>query len=246
MHVIRSELFKKFPELLFGMSTKSGGVSLPPYGMNLSYNVGDVEENVRMNRAAFFREMGINEEQITFLKQVHSTSIQYSDKGQLISDCDAIYTDKGNVFLAVGVADCIPVFLYEPERKVVAAIHAGWRGTAGKIVLKVLRELVMKLEIDVSELIAYIGPGISVKNYEVGREVAENFNEAVRIEKEEKIFIDLKKENYNQLMNEGVRRGNIEVNEMCSYEESELLHSYRRDGLSSGRMLGVIGIRSEP
>lgn len=232
--------------MLFCMSTKQGGVSDEPYCLNLSYSTGDKEDDVRKNREIFFRKIGISEEQVTFQKQIHSTNIKYSERGQFIKDCDAIYTNKNDVFLAVSTADCIPVFLYEPGRRVVAAIHSGWRGTAGKIVTKTIEEMVKRFDINVSEVIAYIGPGISVRNYEVGREVAKYFGEDVRMENQGRYYVDLKRDNYGQLRNAGIPQRNIEVNEMCTFKERELLHSYRRDGEKSGRMMGIIGIRGAP
>ena len=109
--IIRSELFKKFPELVFGFSTKTGGVSPEPYCLNLGASVGDDIENVKKNREIFFGELGIESNQVTFQKQIHSSIINYSETPQHFDGCDAIFTDKKNNFLAVSVADCIPVFL---------------------------------------------------------------------------------------------------------------------------------------
>lgn len=241
--IIQSKLFRNFPELLFGFSTKAGGVSPEPYCMNLSISVGDDLENVKRNRKIFFDELGINEKQVTFQKQIHSTIISYSDMPMHFDGCDAIYTDKKNNFLAVSVADCIPVFLYEPDKKIVAGIHSGWKGTQGKILAKTICELVEKFKIDVSKLIAYIGPGISQESYEVGDDVAKFFDEDFKIKNDEKYFLDLKADNYKQLISTGVMKDNIEVSELCTFREKNLLHSYRRDGNKSGRMFGIIGMK---
>lgn len=241
--IIQSSLFIKFPELVFGFSTKTGGVSSDPYGLNLSLAVGDDPENVKRNRDIFFAQLGINEDQVSFQKQIHSTIINYSNEPQHFDGCDAIYTDKKNNFLAVSVADCIPVFLYEPKKKIVAGIHSGWKGTHAKILTLTIEELVRKFNIDVSGLTAFIGPGISQENYEVGEEVGNLFNDEVSYFKNGKYYIDLKKENYLQLVSAGVKKENIEVSELCTFKEKDLLHSYRRDGDRSGRMFGVIGVR---
>ena len=241
--IIYSTLFKKFPELVFGFSTKSGGVSPHPFDLNLSNTVGDDPENVKRNREIFFGEMGIKEEQVTFQKQIHSTIINYSRQPEHFDGCDAVYTDKKNNFLAVSVADCIPVFLYAPDKGVVAGIHSGWKGTHGKIVTRTVNELFNIFRIDISELVAYIGPGISQDKYEVGEDVGKLFEDDVKYEKNGKYFLDLKKDNYHQLISAGVRKENIEVSELCTFKEKDLLHSYRRDGDKSGRMFGVIGVR---
>ncbi|HMS65239.1 MAG TPA: peptidoglycan editing factor PgeF [Ignavibacteria bacterium] len=241
--VIYSGLFKKYPELVFGFSTKAGGVSPEPYCMNLGASVGDDIKNVEKNREIFFNELGIQKEMVTFQKQIHSSVINYSDHPQFFDPCDAIFTDKNDNFLAVSVADCIPVFLYEPEKKIVAGIHSGWKGTFDKILTKTIEKLKSEFIIDTSKLIAYIGPGISRENYEVGEEVGILFDKDVRFEKNGKYYLDLKKDNYNQLLKSGLKKVNIEVSDLCTFNEKELLHSYRRDGIISGRMFGVIGMK---
>ncbi|MEO8664843.1 MAG: peptidoglycan editing factor PgeF [Ignavibacteria bacterium] len=242
--IIHSELFKKFPGLVFGFSTKPGGVSKGEYCLNLSNSVGDDPEDVKKNRRSFFEELGIKEEEVTFQKQIHSTIINYSAEPCIFDGCDAIYTDRKNNFLAVSVADCIPVFLFEPEKKIAAGIHSGWKGTSEKIVVKTIEELQRKFNINVSKLVAYIGPGISAENYEVGHDVAEFFSDNVKIKKDNgKYFLDLKKDIYDQLTDSGILKSNIEVSEYCTFKEKDMLHSYRRDGNKSGRMFGVIGMR---
>ncbi|MEO6695943.1 MAG: peptidoglycan editing factor PgeF [Ignavibacteria bacterium] len=241
--MILSSLLKKFPEVVFGFSTIEGGVSPAPYFLNISTSVGDQEENVKKNREIFFNELGITKDEITFQLQIHSSVIKYSDRPELLESCDALYTDKKNNFLAVSVADCIPVFLYEPEKKVVACIHSGWKGTYEKITTCMIEELKKNFSIDVSKLVAYIGPGISVENYEVGKDLADRFNVKVVNQKNGKFFLDLKKDNFIQLINCGVEEKNIEVSEHCTFNEKHLLHSYRRDGQRSGRMFGIIGMR---
>ncbi|MDQ3021214.1 MAG: peptidoglycan editing factor PgeF [Bacteroidota bacterium] len=241
--IIYSDLFKKFHGLVFGFSTKVGGVSDEPYCLNLSSSVGDDPENVKRNRKIFFNEMGIDEAQVTFQKQTHSTVINYSDMPQHFDGCDAIYTDKKNNFLVVGVADCIPIFLYEPGKKIIAAIHSGWKGTYGRILTNTIEELIKKFDLNITGLTAYIGPGISQEKYEVGEDVGKFFVDDVKYFRNGKYYLDLKKENYNQLISLGLKKENIEVSELCTFREKDLLHSYRRDGDKSGRMFGVIGIK---
>ena len=240
--IIYSNLLKNFPELIFGFSTKAGGVSPEPYCLNLSTAAGDDPENVKRNRDIFFEQLGIKEEQVTFQKQIHSTVIAYSDQPKLFDGCDAVYTDKKNNFLAVSVADCVPVFLYEPEKKIVAGVHSGWKGTHGKILTLTIEELVDMYSINVSKLAAYIGPCISQDKYEVGEDVGKLFDNEVKYLKNGKYYLDLKKDNYDQLVKIGVKKENIEVSELCTFSEKDLLHSYRRDGNLSGRMFGIIGM----
>jgi len=240
--IIESELFKRYDNLKFGFSTKIGGVSPPPLNLNLSYSTGDKPENVKINRRLFFKKLDIDEERVTFQKQVHSSNVRYSELPQFIDGCDAIYTDKKNNFLAVSVADCIPVFLYSPETNVIAGIHAGWKGTSAEIVFSTISKLKQDYHINCKKLLAYIGPGICLDHYEVGNEVAELFNEDEKKQYGDKYLLDLKKANFNQLVKSGLSEENIETSELCTYCNPGLFHSYRRDGLKAGRMLGIIGL----
>lgn len=241
--IIYSKLFQKYPELLFGFSTKPGGVSSGTYGLNMSNSTADNNVNVEINRKLFFDELGIKSGEVTFQKQIHSANINYSCRPQHFEDSDALFTDKKNNFLAISVADCIPVFLYEPQKKVVAGIHCGWKGTSAKILILTIEKLIEKFSIDSSEIVAYIGPGISKENYEVSEDVAKLFTEDVKEKINGKYLLDLKAENHRQLISAGVKKENIEVSELCTFKEKELLHSYRRDKERSGRSFGIIGIR---
>lgn len=241
-NIIHSNLFKNFPEIKFGFSTMKGGVSPEPLCMNLSKAVGDDPENVDQNRKIFFDILGIKSEQVTYQKQIHSSIINYSAQPAHFDGCDAIYTDRKNNFLAISVADCIPVFLYAADKKVVAGIHSGWKGTEQKILSLTIDRLKNEYDIATEKLIVYIGPGICGKHYEVGSEVGLLFDESVRTERNGKYYLDLKKDNFNQLISKGVKPENIETSELCTFEEKDFLHSYRRDGIRSGRMFGIIGM----
>lgn len=240
--IIRPEIFKKFPELKFGISTKSGGDEEPPYYFNLSYRVGDKVERVKRNKKLFFEKLGITENRVSYQRQTHSTKSNVVTEPAFFEDSDALYTNARNNFLAVSIADCIPVFLYEPGKKVVAAIHSGWKGTLNRITTLTIEKLIGEFTFNPEKALAFIGPGISSEYFEVGKEVYDLFEPDIKNIREGKYYIDLKKHNYLQLMKIGVKYENIEVSDYCTFKEKELFHSYRRDKEKSGRMLGVIGI----
>lgn len=242
MKIIYSSVFRKFPEIKFGFSTKDGGVSPHPYYMNLSTNVGDDEGNVKKNRENFFNALRIPPESVSIQNQIHSTNIHYVKKPSYVKDNDGMFTDRRNVYLAISGADCVTVFLYESDKKIIAGVHSGWKGTHGGILTKTVKEMENRFSIDVSKLIAYIGPAISQDCYGVGKEVADLFDEKVITSKAGKYYLDLKKCSLNQLLSHGVREENIEVSEHCTYKEEDLFHSHRRDGERTGRMFGVIGM----
>ncbi len=240
MKLIHAEIFKNYSEIRFGFSTKAGLNRQVPYYFNLSLSVGDDEKIVKENRKAFLAELGLSEENVAIQKQTHSDIVRYVTKGGIVGESDAMFTDKKNLGLAIGVADCTPVFIYDPENKVIATVHSGWRGTEKRILEKTIAKLKEECNSKPDELIAYIGPSISQKNYEVGKEVAELFEYKYKIKKNEKYLLDVSGANYDMLINSGLIENNIEKSNLCTYEEKDLLHSYRRDGQKSGRSMGII------
>jgi len=245
--LIRSTLFGKFPELSFAMSTRNGGVSPEPLGMNLSFNVGDEQENVRRNRSIFFGAVGIGPERVVYSGQIHSDIVQEAEGPGKLESCDALTTNRRDLYLAISVADCIPIFLYDPVAKCVAAVHSGWRGTEQAIVAKAIREMSARYGTNARDLVALIGPGASVCCYEVGEDVAKRFPpEIVDRSNGTQPRLDLKRRNGDLLIDMGVKASNIETSADCTIVGKDRYHSFRRDGNMSGRMLGVIGLKSLP
>jgi len=241
--IIKSELFTKYKEIVFGVSTINLDNVDSKFKFNLSFTVGDDPENVKKNRTTFFNTLNIDETKVCLQKQTHSVNHNYVEVPYLFKDSDALYTDKKDIYLAISIADCIPIFLYEPEKCVIAGIHSGWKGTRDKILTLTLKTLIEKYNLNPQKIIAYIGPGISGENFEVGKDVWEMFPEDYRLKRNNKYYVDLKKNNFDQLTHSGLSPTNIEVSPFCTFKEQELFHSYRRDGALSGRMLGVIGIK---
>lgn len=243
MQIIRSRLFSKFPEIIFGFSTKIGLNREAPYYFNLSFTVGDNPLTVKENREEFFKQLGLNSSQIAFQKQIHSNIFKFVENPGLIGESDALITTKYNIGLAISAADCTPVFIYDKRNKLIAAVHIGWRGTQKKILENVLNNLSCHYNSNPENLYSYIGPSISQFNYQVGSEVAALFDQKYIKVEDQKIFLDVVSANKDFFLNYGVEEKNIEVSELCTYKEKDLLHSYRRDGDISGRMLGVIALK---
>ena len=242
--IIRPAIFSKYKNLVCGVSTRFGPNSKPPLDFNLSFKVCDNPDYVRQNRKDFFDALGIDEKKVTFQFQTHSTIHNYVEDTTFFKNSDALYTDKKDLYLSINIADCIPVFVYDPINELVAGIHSGWKGTKQKIVTHTLNTLIGKLGLNAGNSLAYIGPGISVAHFEVGKDVYELFDDEVKEIRDGKYYVDLKKDIYIQLLKIGFKTDNIEVSEYCSYEYKNLFHSYRRDKEKSGRMLGVIGLRN--
>ena len=142
------------------------------------------------------------------------------------------------------MADCIPVFLYDPLLRVIGVAHAGWRGTLRGVIRKTVEVMQATWGTRPESLHAAIGPSIEAACYPVGQEVAEKFEDRfVRVEKEQKLSrVDLWAANEAQLQEAGLSRENIVNPRLCTSCRSDLFYSHRASGGLTGRMLGVIGL----
>ena len=162
-----------------------------------------------------------------------------------LQDVDAVVTHLKDFCLCVSTADCVPILLYDRVKEVIAAIHAGWRGTVGRIVEKTLDVMKSQYGTEGEDVMACIGPSISLESFEVGDEVYAAFEEAgfdmSRIaRKYEKWHLDLWEANRLQLLAHGVLPEHIEVAGICTYQNHEDFFSARRLGIKSGRILSGI------
>src|SRR5579859_4009779 len=171
--------FKKFPWLVHGFSTRTGGSSILPSGehvLNLGFTDWDTREAVLKNRKAFQSAVGASSLKLVPLKQFHSAIVHFFRTGPA-EPCkgDASFTNTPGLLLGVQTADCVPILLVDPKRRAVAAIHAGWRGTLARIAEKTVGELVANFKSNPSDLLAAIGPSIGPCCYEVGAELVIQF-----------------------------------------------------------------------
>ena len=186
------------------------------------------------------------------LKQVHSDIVRIVEQ-ETSSDLrgDAMITAQPFLFLAIKSADCLPVFVVDEEKRVIAACHCGWRGTLKRVVQQVIKGLRDHYRCSIPSLRVGMGPCIAAECYEVGEEVSRDFrNEGLSLDsfqphpdREEKYFFDLRQANVSQLVELGVQESNIHSLNACTHCQSRFA-SYRRDGQQAGRMLSFIGMRS--
>ncbi|MHC1737393.1 MAG: peptidoglycan editing factor PgeF [Ignavibacteriaceae bacterium] len=240
--ILRPAIFEKYPEIVFGFSTKISEGREAPYHFNMSHSVGDESERVERNRKEFFSGFNSSLTGIQLQRQVHKDAIRMIKSLNEPEESDAMITAVRGIGLGISTADCNAVFLYDPKKSVVAGIHAGWRGTALDIVSKTVRIMKWNYDVSPADLVAYLAPAISGRNYQVGNEVAEYFDEKYLTPAGDHFYLDLIKSNYDQLLKEGVMRQNIQATGLCSFDGEGLFHSYRRDGEKSGRAIGVIGM----
>jgi len=241
--ILRSEILSQFKNVIHGSSTMLGGNPSPPFYNNLSRHVGDKEENILLNRNNFFGALGVNQSRLVHANQIHSANIAIVDEPGLIRQTDGYITQTKNIFLIISTADCYPILIYDNSNEIACALHAGWRGTQKKIAENAVSILAEKFGSNPAELAVFIGPGISKKNFEVGKDVSEMFDDKYVTRRDEKYFVDILADNVDQLVSSGVKKGNIEHSRLCTYEEKNYLHSYRRDREKSGRMFTVIGMK---
>jgi YfiH family protein len=172
------------------------------------------------------------------LKQIHSTECLYGDgRAGILGEGDALLENTPGSVVAVKTADCIPVLLVDDRHRVVAAVHAGWRGTAAAIVRQALDAMRSRFGTEPAGLHAAIGPGIGKCCYEVGPEVAEQFGGQGRT------HIDLAAANRRQLLEAGVTADRIYASNLCTRCLPDEFHSFRRDREAAGRLHSFAGIR---
>lgn len=246
---------------------RCGGVSEGNYAsFNVTSYCGDNALHVSANRQILCDSLGIESSKLILPKQTHSTRVTVIDKAimnlsplqrtAVLEGVDAVITAEKGVCIGVSTADCIPVLLHDPVNKVVAAVHAGWRGTVGRILVETLAEMFRTFGTSPSDLRVVIGPGISVEAFEVGAEVYESFASAgfpmeriavkkssIRNVAEECWFIDLWEANRLQLESRGVLSENIYTSGICTYQHSEEFFSARRLGINSGRICNAIMLK---
>jgi YfiH family protein len=170
------------------------------------------------------------------LKQIHSSLSIVADRPVgCVGEGDALLTSAPGVIVSVRTADCFPILLADPVHRAVAAVHAGWRGTASGIVEEALRRMCDEFGTTPVDISAAIGPGIGACCYQVGEEVARRFG------KQSPGRLDLAAENLRQLTQAGVPRAHIDVIGACTFCDARF-HSWRRDGECAGRMISYIGI----
>jgi polyphenol oxidase len=170
------------------------------------------------------------------LRQIHSARCLVSNTPDCAGEGDALVTREPGLAVSVRTADCLPILLADRTHRVIAAVHAGWRGTAAEIVRRTLDTMGASFDTSPAQVVAAIGPGIGVCCYHVGEEVARQFGLA-RAGR-----IDLAGANRAQLESAGVPATQIDVLACCTYCDPARFHSYRRDKERSGRMISYIRI----
>jgi len=225
------------------VTSRHGGMSEVPYqSLNLGLHVGDDPARVIENRRRVCEALGVEFEQLTLGQQVHGDRVHVvgvSDAGRGrerfedgIPDSDGLIVREPGIAIGVFVADCAPMLLYDPDHRMAAAVHAGWRGTAAGIAGEAVRAL-EACGAQPKALIAGIGPAIGRCCYQVNEDVAEALGVAER--REGMWYADLAEANRRQLVDAGVRQDCIELSGLCTACHAHEFYSERKLGRPTGR-----------
>lgn len=248
-HFITYHLLETHPEIIAFSTTRHGGCSKGTYAtFNCTVHGGDSEKHAARNLHALSRLFPEPPKAFVIPHQCHRDSICLVNTPDIPSELegiDAVVTAVPRICACASTADCVPVLLYDPVKKVVAAVHSGWRGTVIRIVETVIQTMRQHYACDAKDILACIGPSISVDAFEVGDEVYEAFRNAgfdmnTIARHDEKWHIDLWEANRQILLDQGVGEGHTEISGICTYTHSEDFFSARRLGNRSGRILNGI------
>ena len=181
--------YRLSPHVSAFSTTRQGGVSKDNYAsLNINPYCGDAPTAVEQNRRLLCQELSLDENRLVLPHQTHGTTIRQigeeffslspSVRQMVLDGVDALITDLPEVCIGVSTADCIPILLYDSIHRSMAAVHAGWRGTAKRILQKTVEEMGRAYQTRPETLRAVIGPGISLTHFEVGNEVYQAFAQA--------------------------------------------------------------------
>ncbi|HXF63553.1 MAG TPA: peptidoglycan editing factor PgeF [Caldilineaceae bacterium] len=224
------------------VSTRHGGVSPSPWNsLNFSVKRGDTPERVRANWERLAEALGLAREHLVTCRQVHGTAVakvDWNDAGQIQEGADALITDAPGLPLGLVFADCVPLVLYDPERRALGICHAGWRGTVNGAAVATLWAMQAAYGVAPASVLAAIGPSIGPASYQIGPEVAD----LVRLKlpqadellaypdgQEARPYLNLWQANVVQLQEAGVPPRQIEVSGIDTAQRTDDFFSHRAE-----------------
>ena len=236
------------------VSTRIGGLSRPPYeSLNLGFHVGDDPKTVLINRERLASNIKLPLFDFTVARQIHSGTVAIvteqmrgcgaADLNTAVEATDAMVTAVPRLCLTVLSADCVPVLLFDPQTRVVGAVHAGWRGSVKLAARNTVEILKQKFNCDPADLLVGIGPSIGPCHYEIGPDVISQVKDTFGgtdgyISHESsngKGYFNLWEANKRQIMEAGIPLQNIEVARICTYCDAHLFFSARHQKGRTGR-----------
>ena len=239
---------------IIAFSTERGLVDkdVPYDGFNITWYTDDEPQHIADCRKALCQLLQIDDQHLLLPRQVHDTKIAEvttSNLGSTFEGIDALITTLPRTCIGVSTADCVPLLMYDPRTAAIAAAHAGWRGTVGRIGSKTLQAMQASFGSHPADMRVVIGPSIGPRAFEVGDEVYEAFEQAgfdmsrIASRPEKKWHIDLWQANATDLQQAGVPSHHIETTAICTYEHYDRFFSARRLSIKSGRIYTGIMIK---
>jgi polyphenol oxidase len=227
-----------------------GRIAIPPFipeGFAVFCTTRDFEGRITSRIAeritAAVRERFDLETTLNTCTQVHGATVRRAQRGpswQECDSCDGLWSDEKNVSLGIKVADCLPVTMIDPLHSVVANIHSGWRGAVQQITSAGLDAVSSATPFDGRRALAYLGPSIRVCCFEVGNEVAEQFDAGYVDWTGSRPHVDIVAFTKSVLLARGFTEERIFDSGLCTRCEGSVFHSFRRDGKGSGRNLAIV------
>lgn len=250
----------------YGYSSRIIGHSRGIYSaMNLGFNRGDDAALVKANYTDMCEALGIPMEKLVLSKQTHQCNIRKvtaNDCGNgfvrenAFEDIDGLMTDEPGVPLVIFTADCVPLFFYDRVKHVIALTHAGWRGTIAGIAAKTVTEMHREYNSNPSDILVAIGPSICRHCFEVGPEVAEEFENAIPLPVDsekgvlfhgtgDRFYVDLWAANAWYLQSAGIPKENITVSDLCTMCRPQMFFSHRATNGLRGSNAGFLMLTKE-
>ena len=230
--------------------TRLGGVSAPPFdSLNVGATVGDSPLAVQANRARVLEALGLSPERVVTAYQVHSARVApvgVSDGGHVVPGTDGLLSREG-VALLLRFADCVPILLFDPAKRAIGLLHAGWKGTSARIVEKGVAQMQERFGSEPGHIVAAIGPSIGPCCYQVQEDFARDVSRAwpqaaAFIHRERNGYrADLWRMNHRQLADAGVRH--IELAQLCTACHRDEFYSHRGDSGLTGRFAVVLRLQ---
>lgn len=238
--------FSEDTDLLYAFTGKESGFSQGACrGLNLALHVGDDPEKVMKNRLLLAEELDFNLQALSWADQVHGDQIfllKKKEEAGFLGSFDAIITDLPGVPLMTMFADCIPILLFDHKKRVIASVHAGWKGTYLEIAGKTVRKMIEEYASNPKDIQAMIGPGICKEHYTVGEDLIEKFQEKFpQLIVKNDSNLDLKEINRSILKKAGLEK--IVDLKLCTVCQKEKFFSYRLDAGKTGRIAAIIMLR---
>ncbi|MGI6453945.1 MAG: peptidoglycan editing factor PgeF [Syntrophomonadaceae bacterium] len=243
-----------------GFSTRWGGVSAPPYSsMNLGLHVGDRKEDVMENRRRWTAVFDGKISDMVCCEQVHGRQIgivKRTDRGRgayelesVLPGLDGMICNEAGMLLAAFFADCLPIYFFDPHKRVIGIAHAGWKGTLGRIAASTVTAMEKAFASKPQNIWVFLGPGIKACCFVIQDDLVEKVYDELReidgiiSNKNGRLTWDLRLTNRRILLSSGIREKNIIDCDLCTSCHLDKFFSYRNEQSITGRMCAIIGLK---